>query len=119
MRPGKYDITIYCGATYIETLAWYRDAERTEQIDFNEYTGRAEIRNTAGDLLLVLDNAEGRFNPQVDKRAQLFIADEHTRSLPVGTHRYDLLVRETVSGIVTPLLTGHVHARALVTQTEP
>lgn len=119
MKPGKYDWDIYSGATFIQTIAWYRDVAKTQQIDFNEYRGLMEIRKGDGTLILALSTDNGRFAPQIDKRARLFIDDNDTRVMPVGNYDYDLLVEEIVSGIVTPLLAGKARVKELVTRNEP
>ncbi len=120
MMPGKYDIVIYAGATYIETVAWWRDFDGGVQIDLRDYDGLMEVRAQDGTLLVTLSTGNGRFIPQSDKRAQLFIDDTATRTLtPGNAYRYDLLVEERASGIVTALLGGRVRVTELVTRDAP
>jgi hypothetical protein len=119
MKPGKHNWEIYAGATFSEMVEW-KEPDGTV-VDLNLYTGLMEIRThgNPGTLVLALSTANGRIQPQVDKRARLFIGDADTRVLPRGSFEYDLLFRRIGDGQVFPLLAGKARVLALVTRNQP
>lgn len=119
MKPGSHDFAIYSGATFSEMVKWLDPDGST--VDLNLYEGLMEIRGPGdpGTLILSLSNGNGRIQPQIDKRARLFIDDNDTRVIGAGNYRYDLLFKRTSDGLVVPLLAGRVKVLLLVTRNEP
>jgi hypothetical protein len=119
MKPGKHNWEIYSGATFSEMVEW-KEPDGTV-VDLNLYTALMEIRTNGnpGTLILALSTDNGRIQPQVDKRARLFIDDNDTRVMPLGNFEYDLLFRRISDGQVFPLLAGRAKVLGLVTRNEP
>ena len=116
-EPGRYDFTIYQGASFDRTFTW-RTGDPATNVNLTSYTGRMQVRgNTAAPTVaLEVSTSNGRMalGGSAGTITMTLTATE-TAALTPGQYVYDL---EMVSagGEVTRLLEGRATISAEVTR---
>ena len=116
-EPGRYDFTIYQGASFDRTFTWRVGASST-LVNLSGYTGRMQVRSTVGapTTIVELTTSNGRMTLGGAAGAiALAITATDTTTLAAGQYVYDM---EMVSsgGEVTRLLEGRATISAEVTR---
>lgn len=114
--PGRYDMTIYQGASFDRTFTWQTGNPATN-VNLTGYTGRMQIRQTVASpsTVLELTTSNGRmtFGGSAGTVAITVTATD-TAALAPGMYVYDL---ELATGsTVTRLLEGRVTVNGEVTR---
>ena len=115
--PGRYDFTIYQGASFDRTFTWQTGTPATN-VNLTGYTGRMQIRQAVGSPTSVLDITTTNGRMALGGSAgtvAITITAADTTTLTPGQFVYDL---ELVSagGEVTRLLEGRATISAEVTR---
>jgi hypothetical protein len=116
-NPGRYDMTIYQGATFALTLTW-RQGEPPVAVNLTGYTARMQLRETTGSPSTVLSlTSAGGGGLTLGGAAgtiALNVSATQTAELTPGTYLYDL---ELVNGAtVTRLVEGRAVVSPEVTR---
>lgn len=125
MQPVKVNLEVWQGKTFEEpyTFGTAIKNEAGELVDIqvtklNGYTGRMQLRSSidSADVVLELTTENDRIIIDADHGiVTLYIADEDTALLPVGSYKYDLELI-TASGRVYGPLYGTVKVKGEVTR---
>lgn len=125
MQPVKVNLEVWQGKTFEEpyTFGTAIKNEDGELVDIqvtklNGYTGRMQLRSSidSADVVLELTTENDRIIIDADHGiVTLYIADEDTALLPVGSYKYDLELI-TASGRVYGPLYGTVKVKGEVTR---
>lgn len=99
--PGQYPITVHRFATWTLPITW-TDEDGTP-ISTVGYTGRMQVRDAAGTLVIELTTANARIS--VGASITLSLSDDLTGALTAGSYQYDLLLT-AAGGQTTKLLQG-------------
>ena len=115
--PGRYDFTIYQGASFDRTFTWQIGTPPVN-VNLTTYTGRMQIRSTvsAPSTVLAITTANGRMTlGGAAGTIAIAVTATDTAALTPGQYVYDL---EMVSagGEVTRLLEGRATISAEVTR---
>lgn len=116
-EPGRYDFTIYQGASFDRTFTWQTGAPASN-VNLTGYTGRMQIRAAVGSptTIVELTTSNGRMTLGGSAGTiALAITATDTTPLAPGQYVYDM---EMVSsgGQVTRLLEGRATVSAEVTR---
>lgn len=116
-EPGRYDFTIYQGASFDRTFTWQVGAPAT-LVNLSGYTGRMQVRAAISSptTIVELTTSNGRMTlGGAAGTITLAITASDTAALAPGQYVYDL---EMVSGggEVTRLLEGRATVNAEVTR---
>ena len=115
--PGRYDFTIYQGASFDRTFTW-QIGTPPANVNLTTYAGRMQIRSTvsAPSTVLAITTANGRMTLGGSAGTiAIAVSATDTAALTPGQYVYDL---EMVSagGEVTRLLEGRATISAEVTR---
>jgi hypothetical protein len=115
--PGRYDFTIYQGASFDRTFTW-QVGDPATLVNLTNYTGRMQVRSTIGapTVVVELTTSNGRMTlGGALGTIALAITPSDTAALAPGQYVYDM---EMVSsgGEVTRLLEGRATVSAEVTR---
>ena len=115
--PGRYDMTIYQGASFDRTFTW-QVGDPAALVNLTGYTGRMHVRSTVGApaTIVELTTSNGRMTlGGAAGTIALVLTATETAALPAGQYVYDM---EMVSsgGEVTRLLEGRATVSAEVTR---
>jgi hypothetical protein len=116
-NPGRYDLTIYQGATFDLTMTW-RQGTPLAPVNLTGYTARMQLRETTGSPTTVLSltsaNGGGITLGGAAGTIALNVSATVTAAMAPGTYLYDL---ELVSGAtVTRLVEGRAVVSPEVTR---
>ena len=116
-EPGRYDFTIYQGASFDRTFTW-QTGEPATNVNLTSYTGRMQVRSntSAPTVVLEVTTSNGRMTlGGALGTIALAITASDTAALAPGQYVYDM---EMVSpgGEVTRLLEGRATISAEVTR---
>lgn len=107
MQPGKYDFTIYQGATLTKTITW-------QNVDLTGYSAAMQLRDDHGKLLLDVGQlAGGLVINGTAGTVTITIPASETTTLDFDSARYDLKLTSTTS---VRLLQGTITISPAVTQ---
>ncbi len=115
--PGRYDMTIYQGATFDVTLTW-KTGDPATAVNLTTYTARMQLRSTveSSTVALELTDANGRLIlGGAAGTIRLLLTATDTAALAQGGYAYDLEL-VTASGTVTRLVEGRVTVSPEVTR---
>jgi hypothetical protein len=125
MKPVKQNLEIWQGKTYEEPFTFGRavkdDAGELVDIiatNLSGYTGRMQLRTSIDSEDVVIELTTENDRIIIDEEhgiVTLYISDEDTALLPVGSYKYDLELI-TASGRVYGPLYGTVKVKAEVTR---
>ena len=108
--PGKRDITIYSGDTYVHEVRVKDSDGDPISITGRTYSGSVKLSKLANDVLL-------SFTPSITDGAngvvKFTLSSSETGSLTPGTYHYDF--QEVNNVVTTTLLTGKIVIEADVT----
>jgi hypothetical protein len=115
--PGRYDMTVYQGATFDRVLTW-KVGSPAVAVNLTGYTARMQLRTShaASTSVLDLNTSNGRITlGGAAGTITLGIPAVETAALPANQYAYDL---ELVAGNgqVTRLLEGFITVDAEVTR---
>lgn len=114
--PGRYDFTIYQGASFDRTFTW-QTGDPATAVNLAGYTGRMQIRQAVGSPspVIELTTSNGRMTlGGAAGTVAIAITAADTADLPAGQFVYDL---ELINGTtVTRLLEGRATISAEVTR---
>ena len=116
-EPGRYDFTIYQGASFDRTFTW-RTGDPAANVNLTGYTGRMQVRSntTAPTVALEVSTANGRMAlGGAAGSIAVTVTATDTAALAAGYFVYDM---ELVSpgGAVTRLLEGRITVSPEVTR---
>lgn len=114
--PGRYDMTIYQGASFDRTFTWATGTPATN-VNLSGYTGRMQVRSTvdAATTVIELTTANGRMAlGGAAGTIAITITAADTATLSPGMYVYDLELATGTS--VTRLLEGRVTIAGEVTR---
>lgn len=114
--PGRYDFTIYQGASFDRTFTW-QTGDPATAVNLTGYTGRMQIRQAVGSPAAVIEltTSNGRMTlGGAAGTVAIAITAADTADLAAGQFVYDL---ELINGAtVTRLLEGRATISAEVTR---
>lgn len=116
-EPGRYDFTIYQGASFDRTFTW-QTGDPATNVNLTSYTGRMQVRSntSAPTAVLEVTTSNGRMTLGGSAGTiTITVTATDTEALTPGQYVYDM---ELVSpgGEVTRLLEGRATISAEVTR---
>jgi hypothetical protein len=115
MTPGRYNITVYQGSTWVLEPQWKIGSS---YVDVTGYTAAMDVRYapssttsiielTSSNGRIIVGSTNGKFTLQLD--------NQETAALPAGSYVYDLEITAP-DGTVTRLLEGGFNVSPEVTR---
>lgn len=108
ITPGKHSFLLYQGTTLRKEFTW---TANNVPVDLTGYTGRAQLRQSAGDSVaaldlttlnggIIIDEPNGKITMYAtDAQTQLLISDKYVYDLEITDTRGD--VQRLIEGIIT------------------
>lgn len=108
ITPGKHNFILYQGTTLRKVFTWTADSA---PVDLTGFTGRAQLRLTAGNPNIALDLSSdngGIIVDGVNGKITMYATNDQTETLTADKYLYDLEITDTqgdvqrlVEGVIT------------------
>jgi hypothetical protein len=109
------DIDIYQGQDWSWTVIYSDDAD--VPVDLSGYTAKLEVRESpGGNLLLAMETGGGGITLNASGEIDLVLTDTQTAAIDCTKARYDLKIKQTSDGSITPILKGNFNVTRQITE---
>lgn len=93
MDPGTYNVELRTGVDFDLSLTWYQASSDTNPVDLTGYTGKAQIRDRAGNAVLTFQTTDDTMTlGGAAGTVAIHRGAADTVSLEPGAYDYDIVV---------------------------